>query len=149
MPAIDLIADGMLTRAEARQAVSEYVYQLNMLDPDAFEALDQGHLSSSWIIANVRYHVDHRVSAAEHWSSLGGNDANDLARNRHSTESSNLQWITEHWNTSKGSVTSTGARAQYVNWVGPNFESSQASSSPGSLTIDGASFLDASGKPLV
>ncbi len=86
------------------------------------------------------YQVDHILPLAKHWSAGGNNDA-EAPRASIATDSSNLQFITQHANASKGAEDKN-----YFDWVGKGFSS--AESPANSLDIDGQPFLDKNKKPI-
>jgi hypothetical protein len=65
--------------------------------------------------------VDHRVSVAQHWSELGGNNTDQDARQAFNLDTGNLQLLCEDCNGSKGSKTMDGKATTYVDTVGALF----------------------------
>lgn len=105
------------------------------------------------IFNSIEYHVDHKVSLAEHWES-GGYDKSDDERWSHAIQIGNLELVTKKYNLEKSSKkANSDEKAKYQpRWIGLNFSSHLAQNNqknPPARTIDGQSFLHSENGPSI
>jgi hypothetical protein len=103
------------------------------------------------IYNSIKYHVDHKVSLAEHWES-GGYYKSDNERWDHATQTDNLELVTKEYNLEKSSKkANSDEKAKYQpRWVGLNFSSHLAQDdqkNPPARTIEGKPFLHSENGP--
>lgn len=104
-----------------------------------------------WIINGaIKYHLDHKISLAEHWQHRSGNLVGDSERWSHTTSENNLELVTKVFNERKSSSVGGGddiARFQ-PRWVGLTFTSHLAESNRDKAKrIDGQPFQHAETGP--
>src|SRR5262249_46299550 len=101
---------------QARKEVVELSSEaVGKLDEGAEEQWKKGNLFPTY--KATLYHVDHIKPLAQHWVEHDW-DSDDASRKKSATDDSNLQLLTETWNTSKGGA---GYHYQDRPYVGPNF----------------------------
>jgi hypothetical protein len=152
MPGIDMLTSWPAPPIEEQRAQIEAWIAAGKVPPEALTALQSKQFTTSWMRNNVTYHIDHKLSLAQHWVQTGHN-CDDATRQGVAGNFENLDWITARANLSKGSlgaVVGDGdeARFHYTDhpWVGPSFTSSLVTD--GGKKIQGQAFLDEHGKAI-
>ena len=154
----------MLTNQGASETRAQLVQWVNekKIPPELLEAYDsRGWRSATprwfraWLTENVRWHVDHLESLAEHWHHEGFK-TDDATRRGHATDLENLDWKEARANLSKGSTSEADESGETQrfhfatkSWVDPDFTSDAAEGGKrGAKLIDGEPFRDAGGAPI-
>jgi hypothetical protein len=153
---IALYALPVMDDASQRGQVERWISQ-GFLPAEAMSVFEKGRLNTGWyrdwVRDNVKWHVDHDPSLAQHWHQTGYNSI-ESDRIRAAEALEHLTVMEAGFNLSKGSIVvldpqSAGVKYEYTEkpWVGPEFTSRLAAL--GAKTIDGQPFLDkANGDPI-